>query len=441
MVRRLVAPIGNVPTTKSPAALARVRARPESNCGVQEVAPDTFVQIDCLRYTRLRLAQVLPPHVFQRKLGMFRAGALRLDPPNFASGGVGGGQGAGNQGGSPFPFPLPFNPFNPAPAPSQPTPSGPGPGPTPTNPFTVDDWLQLWPKTPDGKQVQVPGDVDHRRNGTTGPVKDQEAVGACTAFSFSTAMDNAIRRLNRSEAMSPMHVWSHYGRPSMQAAGDANLNAGIARVEDWTYDPALACRMYKGSSEFGCGEEYNVREGSADADPAVRAKLADTDKKGRYKVTNITEIPMDPDTIAQTLATGQAVWGAFCIEHWSSKYVVDGVVSDWGPNCSGHAIVLAGYRQSSDGRQFLVHNSWGPKWGVGGFAYVSERMIRQRLEFAYTLKVEPGAGVASAHPEDMTDDDCGWDELVDATHGRCAKMCIDGSRPKNGTCGVPFLGR
>ncbi len=43
----------------------------------------------------------------------------------------------------------------------------------------------------------------------------------CTAFSLSTAMDNAILRLGKREVMSPLHVWSRYRVPEIDKAGDS----------------------------------------------------------------------------------------------------------------------------------------------------------------------------------------------------------------------------
>ena len=435
------APSANTAARRNPRYFASVRARPESSCGVQEVAPDAFARIDCARYQPVTLAQVFPREVFDRKLGLFRDGKLRLDAPNFASIMSGGGGAVNSTKAGPAdapanPFGLPFALPFPTPGAPAPVPNGGGAQPAPSgNPITVDDWTQLWPKSNDGKQIVAPGDVDHRRDGTEGPIKDQEAVGACTAFSFSTTMDNAIRRLNRSETTSPMHVWSHYGKPSMTAAGDRNLNKPITTNENWAYDPALACRLYAGG-DADCGQEYGVIEGSATNDPAVRTKIADSDAKGVFRVSSITRMPLDADTLAQTLATGQSVWAAFCIEKWSAKYIKDGVIADWSDNCSGHAIELAGYRTTSTGRQFLVHNSWGPKWGSAGYAYVSEAMVKRHLEYAYTIKVEPQSGPVAAHTDELTDDDCGWNEVVDGVSGKCMRMCADSIfRPINGNCG------
>ena len=65
----------------------------------------------------------------------------------------------------------------------------------------------------------LPDGVDHRNDGTEGPIKDQGQVGSCTSFSLSSAMDNAIRRQNKSDTISSLHIWSHYGYPGHEDRG------------------------------------------------------------------------------------------------------------------------------------------------------------------------------------------------------------------------------
>ena len=104
-----------------------------------------------------------------------------------------------------------------------------------------------------GAAQDVPGTVDHRTQGVEGPIKDQGVVGSCTAFSLSTVMDNAIRRLNKNDATSSLHIWSHYGDPHMTSAAQSNTNRGIALWADYPYSQATACRMMK-LADDDCGE-------------------------------------------------------------------------------------------------------------------------------------------------------------------------------------------
>jgi hypothetical protein len=282
----------------------------------------------------------------------------------------------------------------------------------------------------------APDAVDHRKDGTEGPIKDQGQVGSCTSFSLSSAMDNAILRQNSNDATSSLHIWSHYGFPQMRAAGDGNLNKPIAVWAVWPYDERLACELDQ-DGDGDCGPyQPPVTEGGAASDPAVQADIKNADSKGTWRVTEYDAIGTDPDSIAALLSTGADVW--FSMDIGMSWMNPNGdTIADWDANSidGGHAILFAGYRHVNGKRQFLVHNSWGKEWGDNGFAYISEAMVSQFLRDAYKVVVSNGSQPPPpSNPNALTDDDCGADQLVDSVTGQCANMCPDDSRPANGQC-------
>jgi hypothetical protein len=295
---------------------------------------------------------------------------------------------------------------------------------------------------------------DHRADGTEGPMKDQGQVGSCTSFSLSTAMDNAIRRQNKPDTTSSLHIWSHYGYPDMHTAGDDNLNKPIATWELWPYDERVACEIDQ-SGDGDCGPYAPpVVPGAAGRDPQVQAKIKDLDARGHWKVTAYDELDTNPDTLAQYLSTGADVW---CSMNIGSTWLrVNGdTIADWTPAQveGGHAVVLSGYRHQNGQRQFLVHNSWGTDWGDKGYAWVSEKSVIQFIKRAYKVTVTdtsappppppavtpvsttPATPPPADDPNALTDDDCAENQLVDAVSGQCAEMCPDDSRPANGQCG------
>jgi hypothetical protein len=283
----------------------------------------------------------------------------------------------------------------------------------------------------------VPDGVDHRNDGTEGPVKDQGQVGSCTAFSLSSAMDNAIRRLNKADTTSSLHIWSHYGFPDMRTAGDGTVNKQITTWDSWPYDERVACELDK-SGDGDCGP-YSppVIPGAGGVDPQVQAKIRDSDAKGHWKVSEYDVIQDDPDTIAAQLATGADVWFSMNIgSTWMSPS--GDTIADWSPAQveGGHAILFAGYRHKNGQRQFLVHNSWGKDWGDGGYAWISENSIRQYIKQAYKVVVTDTSAPPPppSAPTALTDDDCGESQLVDAVTGQCAEICPDDTRPANGQC-------
>jgi hypothetical protein len=302
--------------------------------------------------------------------------------------------------------------------------------------------------------IQAGQDIDHRNDGTEGPIKDQGQVGSCTAFSLSTAMDNAIRRQNKSDTTSSLHLWAHYGFPDMRTAGDGNLNKVIAVWGVWPYDERIACELDQ-SGDGDCGP-YSpaVVPGAAGSDPQVQAKIKDSDSKGSWKVSAYDEIDGSPDTLAQYLATGADVWLSMNIG--STWFTVNGdTIADWTAAQveGGHAIVLAGVRHKNGQRQFLVHNSWGSDWGDKGYAWISEGTITSFIKQAYKVTVvdtaapprpaplplpiapaSPATPPPSRDPNALTDDDCAENQLVDSVTGQCANMCPDDSRPASGVC-------
>jgi hypothetical protein len=299
-------------------------------------------------------------------------------------------------------------------------------------------------------ETPLPLNVDHRVDGAEGPIKYQGLVGACTAFSLSTAMDNAIRREGKHETVSPLHIWSRYRIPEMGEAGDDNLKKGVAAESSWPYDPAKACRLAK-EDESGCGRAYHVSVNSADAVLEAEAKHADSE--GRFVLASVDELhrsPGDPNEMAAVIAGGDSVWACFNVNR-ASWQIFDGrdTIPDYaevGPD--GHAVVLSGYRTVNGRKEFLVHNSWGPEWGDHGFAWISESMIRGQLRAAYRVQVAeriemPDGGAPQPPVPPPTANGCPQGQVRDYVYGNCSFPCESGSPPSAGFClprlpGFPF---
>jgi Papain family cysteine protease len=426
------------PAKISPAAVTKIIQRAASKCVPFEVSPGVYARLDCHKYSPIPTAKAVNT---ARKMQMFKAGQLRLDPQEAGA----------------------------------------------VQPSMLAVGQSVEGATPE----QLPDTVDHRTQGIEGPVKDQGVVGSCTAFSLSTVMDNAIRRLNKSEATSSLHIWSHYGDPHMTSAASANSNRPIAIWPDYPYNQAVACKIMKMTSD-DCAEALDppVTPNTAASDPAIQAQIKAADAKGRYKITEIAKLPIDPEVMAVELGTGKDIWAGIMvgISAWTGKQMkTTGVIPDYDAEDGGHAIAFAGVRKGPGGRQFLIHNSWGPGWGDGGYAWISEKMIVKHLIHAYTIKVtdvgappplptplpDSSGACASGYTQTpevpvcqrlctndaacgpagvcvnvsptssqmvcvatspLTDDDCGEEEVVDAVTGLCAPICGNGMRPAAAQC-------
>lgn len=283
----------------------------------------------------------------------------------------------------------------------------------------------------------LPPFVDHRMTGLEGPVKNQGAVGTCTAVSLSSAMEHAIRKMGRGDLVSALHVWSKYAVSSMGVAGDQTEGERIAMEGAWPYDPAKACKMLRQPFD-SCGTTYKVTPGSGDLDVQLRAERAAANGAGRYTISAIEQLrskPADLDEMSAVLAGGDAIWISFSVDTdaWTQGAMMSGaVIPDYDrTESAGHAVVLAGYRVVGAGKQFLIHNSWGPRWGEGGYAWISGAMVMRHTRAAYKVRVTDGGGGPSPNPGPNA---CPAGQAPDSVLGGCVPLCASGSPPAAGVC-------
>jgi Papain family cysteine protease len=274
--------------------------------------------------------------------------------------------------------------------------------------------------------------VDHRVEGAEGPVKDQGAVGDCTAVSLSSAMDNAVRRMGRQDVISALHIWSRYGVSITGQAGDSNVDKTVTVEQVWQYDPVKACKLSHAPFDT-CTTAYGVSSGSEAFDPALKAEHANADSNGRYKLTAIEQLharPADPSEVAGVLSGGDDVWISFSVndQAWLSRALQNGVIPDYETvEDTGHAVVLAGYRTLPNGtKQFLIHNSWGQRWGEGGYGWISEAMVAKYTRAAYRVRVAEGAGGTSPAAPPSATGGCPAGQVKDPVFGACIPSGIPG---------------
>jgi hypothetical protein len=287
----------------------------------------------------------------------------------------------------------------------------------------------------------APAGVDHRTERGEGPVKDQGAVGACTAMSLSTAMDNAVRRMGRQDVVSALHIWSRYGVGITGHAGDSNVGKTVATEQTWGYDPVKACKLAK-SAVDSCGVAYGVSSGSENFDPALKAEHANADANGRYRLVAVEQLharPADPNEMTTVLAGGDDVWISFSVndQAWMARSLHDAVIPDYETvDDTGHAVVLAGYRTLPNGtKQFLVHNSWSTRWGDNGYGWISEAMVSRYTRAAYKVRVADGGGGGGAPPPAASGGDCPAGQVKAPLLGTCVPglpgMPAPGAPPPN----------
>ncbi len=245
----------------------------------------------------------------------------------------------------------------------------------------------------------LPAQVDHRAQGLTGPIKDQNPVGACAGFAVSSVMDTALRRRGRGDVVSPLHIFSNYTQQNDLGA----IKGRPLTVEQvWPFDQVKACRMASQSHGRYCQSDIGVMAGSGINDPYLLGEKARADSMGMFRVDAMEMMGAeDIDQMALLLAEGEAVWIALSFNHqaWLASSVRSGYLPYYPPQEGvGHAVVLQGYRLGPTGREFLFQNSWGTDWGMNGYLWIPDSMLRTHLLHAYRLRISDASGPPSVPP-------------------------------------------
>lgn len=196
-----------------------------------------------------------------------------------------------------------------------------------------------------------------------GLILDQGAEGACTGFGLACVV-NYLRWRKGGEprklpGVSPRMLY-HFARRYDEYAGEDYdgsscrgalkgwFNHGVCLEDDWPYaDPAAQPRYgyAQRAAENTLGVYFRVTLGTVtDLQAAIQAT-------GAVYVSAYTHTGWDKVPTRSKPPRGHAELPAIAFDGRPSK-------------TGGHAFALVGFNE----RGFIVQNSWGPGWGMGGFA-------------------------------------------------------------------------
>jgi C1A family cysteine protease len=203
------------------------------------------------------------------------------------------------------------------------------------------------------RKMGVPKSVDLRA--TCPKIYDQGALGSCTANAIAAAIEFDQRKEKLPAPFTPSRLFIYYNERALE--GNISNDIG-AMIRDGIKSVAQQGVCAEPSWPY-------VEQKFADR-PAAQCYIA-----GKlHPAVAYSRVAQDPGQMKACLAAGYPfVFGFTVYEGFESDEVAHtGVAQMPGADetaLGGHAVVAAGYDDGS--QRFLLRNSWGASWGMGGY--------------------------------------------------------------------------
>lgn len=202
---------------------------------------------------------------------------------------------------------------------------------------------------------QLPKNFDLRMEGIVTGVKNQGPCGSCWAFATTAAMEGALARVNGDRLMDL----------SEQSLVDCAWRFDNLGCEGGTLDGALKYVLE-------CGIPSEMEYGVYMAQNGICSINNMTDA---HKITGFVQVtPRNPEALKVALFKYGPVTAAIHASDTMAQYS-SGVFYDF--TCEGespnHAITVVGYGVHDSEEYWLIKNSWGERWGEGGYVLLSAK--------------------------------------------------------------------
>ncbi|GIX82500.1 cathepsin L [Caerostris extrusa] len=209
-------------------------------------------------------------------------------------------------------------------------------------------WLPL-------SNIQLPDTVDWRAQDYVTPIKDQESCGSCWAFSATGSLEGQHKKKT-----------GYLASLSEQNLVDCVTgNAGCAG--GWM-DTAFQYIKNNNGIDTEVSYPYKGIDDTCHFNPATVGATC----------TGYVDVGPDESSLQQAVAT----IGPISVTIEANDRFINykgGIFDD--PTCGGsllnHAVLIVGYGTEGGQDYWLVKNSWGVSWGLGGYVKMSRNKSNQ----------------------------------------------------------------
>jgi C1A family cysteine protease len=211
--------------------------------------------------------------------------------------------------------------------------------------------------------AEVPMTADLRKAPATPAIEDQGQLGSCTAFG-TLAAARFVRKMQGASGAPLSHLYQYYNTRSLE--GTVGSDSG-GTIRD----------AFKALAKFGAIPEkdfkYDIREALRKPTPKMY-ELGAKDQALQYlRVEN----DMHRDGVKKIMTCVAAgypvVFGASLYESFENpgpdKNGLITVPSKKEQQLGGHCMAIWGY-DAQERHAFLVRNSWGSGFGIGGYIWI-----------------------------------------------------------------------
>lgn len=230
-------------------------------------------------------------------------------------------------------------------------------------------------------------------------LKNQGLRPSCAVFAVVSALEYQNAAVGPRERLSEEYlIWATRRTLGLQAGEKRRPEGADADDDDrdagFTLQEVLAAlraygipRQSEMPNRFGLGMEK-----IADPSDEVIATARTRRQVATYSVPGVNNA-VRLGNILHALNEGLPVVIALRWPHWRTLQRAPVLAGQPPREGRAHAVTLVGYASEGGGPpRFIFKNSWGIRWGAGGYGYAEYEYLQRNLLDAVVLEVRPGAG-------------------------------------------------